>query len=163
MSLHQEESVSTAEFESVLQHGQTRGYKPELCRFGMGQNLDTRLWVVGLRHSDSPLILKKTSCSCSFRVNSSSSACRGQQIQTSETNTEGYITKKTKTLILLTVEEICVSKWTSNIPSSWVSASLSTPLSPGCAPHPAPSAFGSHVQSEGGISHSERKRYVNVA
>lgn len=36
---------------------------------------------MGLRHSDSPLILKKTSCSWSFRVNSSSKACRGQQIQ----------------------------------------------------------------------------------
>lgn len=33
-SLHKEESVSAAKF--VLWHRQTRGYKPELCRFGMG-------------------------------------------------------------------------------------------------------------------------------
>lgn len=128
--------------------------------------MDTRLWVVGLRHSDSPLILKKTSCSWSFRVNSSSNACRGQHIQTESTSLkiiwkillrqpaqvdpEHGVTRKK-------MEEIKSQTWIMSIPSSLVLASLSTPWSLGCVPHPAPSAFGSHVQSEGGISHSERK------
>lgn len=58
------------------------------------------------------------------------------------------------------MEEIKSQTWIMSIPSSLVLASLSTPLSLGCAPHPAPSAFGSHVQPEGGISHSERKRLL---
>lgn len=48
-------------------------------------------------------------------------------------------------------------------PSSWVLASLSTPLSPGCAPRPAPLAFESHVQSEGGTSRSESTTWVTWA
>ena len=49
------------------------------------------------------------------------------------------------------------------IPSSWALAFPSTPLSPGCALHLAPSTSGSHVQSEGGISRSVRKRRLNRA
>lgn len=37
-----------------------------------------RLCAEGLRHSESPVILKNTSCSCSFLVNSSSRAWRWQ-------------------------------------------------------------------------------------
>lgn len=55
------------------------------------------------------------------------------------------------------IEEIKSQTWITSIPSSLVLASLSSPLSLGCVPHPAPSAFGSHVQLKGGISHSERK------
>ncbi len=51
-------------------------------------------------------------------------------------------------------------KW-NGIPSSWAEASPSSPSTPDCALHPAPSASESHAQSGGGISHSDGKKTTN--
>lgn len=47
-------------------------------------------------------------------------------------------------------------------PSSSVSVSLSTPLTPGCAPHLTPSVSESHVQPTGGTFHSENKVGIKI-